>query len=66
MKIVNGLTEATGTYQRCLKNIHTEFLANEGKFLSLIKCNTTSRVEIDTDSFSNEAMQRVVHLLFFF
>ena len=37
MKITDGLSEATGIYQKCLSNIHTELLANDGKFLSLIK-----------------------------
>ena len=37
MKITDGLSEATGIYQKCLRNLHTEFLANDGKFLSLIK-----------------------------
>ena len=45
MKEVNGLSEATGIYQRRQRNIHTEFLANDRKFLSLIKCYTTSRVK---------------------
>ena len=35
--ISNGLFRATGIYQKCLSNIHTEFLANDSKFLSLIK-----------------------------
>ena len=33
----DGLCEATGIYQKCLSNVHTEFLANDGNFLSLIK-----------------------------
>ena len=37
MKISDGLSEATGIYQKCLSNIHTESLANDGNFLSLIK-----------------------------
>ena len=37
MKISNGLSKAIGIYQKCLKNIYTEFLANDGKFLSLIE-----------------------------
>ena len=36
-EITDGLSEATGIYQNCLSNILTEFLANDGKFLSLIK-----------------------------
>ena len=36
MKITDGLSEATGIYPKCLSNIHTEFLANDGNFLSLI------------------------------
>ena len=27
--ISDGLFEATGIYQKCLNNIHTEFLAND-------------------------------------
>ena len=27
--ISDGLSEATGIYQKCLSNIHTEFLAND-------------------------------------
>ena len=27
--ISDGLFEATGIYQKCLSNIHTEFLAND-------------------------------------
>ena len=27
--IYNGLSEATGIYQKCLSNIYTEFLAND-------------------------------------
>ena len=30
------ITDGTGIYQKCLTNIHPEFLANDGKFLSLI------------------------------
>ena len=59
MKEIDGLFEATGTYQRCLRNIHTEFLGNDGKFLSLIECYTISRVKTNkenTDSFRNEAI----------
>ena len=37
MKVIAGLADATGMYERCLRNIHTEFLANDGNFLSLIK-----------------------------
>ena len=37
MKITDGLSEATGIYQKCLSNIYTEFLAYDGTFLSLIK-----------------------------
>ena len=29
MKLIDGLSEATGIYQTCLRNIHTEFLAND-------------------------------------
>ena len=36
-KITDGLSEATGMYQKCLSNIHTEFLAYDGKLLSLMK-----------------------------
>ena len=35
-KITDGLPEATGIYQKWLSNIHTEFLANDGKFLPLV------------------------------
>ena len=35
--ISDGLFGVTGIYQKCLSNIHTEFLANDKKFLSLIK-----------------------------
>ena len=55
--IIDGLSEAAGIYKRCLRNIHTEFLANDGKFLSLIKYYTTSRIKINTDFFSREAIQ---------
>ena len=56
MKVINGLLKATGIYHRCLRNIHTEFLANDRKFLSLTRCNTTLRAKINTGSFSNEAI----------
>ena len=55
------LSEATGISQRCLENIHTEFLANDAKFLSPINRYTTSRVRINMDSFNREAIRRVVH-----
>ena len=35
--ISDGLFGATVIYQKCFSNIHTEFLANDWKFLSLIK-----------------------------
>ena len=31
--ISDEFSEATGIYQKCLSNIHTEFLANDWKFL---------------------------------
>ena len=36
-KVIDGLFEATDIYQRCLSNIYTEFLADDGKFLSQTK-----------------------------
>ena len=61
--ISDGLFGATGIYQKCLSNIHTEFLANDQKFLSLIKGVTPlPRVKINTNSFSNEAIRRAVNL----
>ena len=32
MNVIDRLSEATGISQRCLRNIHTEFLANDGSF----------------------------------
>ena len=61
MNVIDRLSEATGISQRCLRNIHTEFLANDGKFLSPINRYTASRVRINTDSFDREAIRRVVH-----
>ena len=29
MKVIDGLSKATGIHQRCFRKIHTEFLANE-------------------------------------
>ena len=37
VEITDGLLDATGIYQKCLSITHTDFLANDGKFLSLIK-----------------------------
>ena len=37
-----------------------------GKILSLIKSYTTSKVKINIESFSNEAIRRVVQLFVFF
>ena len=59
--VIDRLSEATGISQRWLRNIHTEFLANDGKFLSPINCYTASRVRINTDSFDREAIGKVVH-----
>ena len=56
MNIIDKLSEATGISQKCLRNIHVEFLANDGKFLSLINCYTASRVRINTDSFNREVI----------
>ena len=56
MNVIDRLSEATGISQRCLRNIHTEFLANDGKFLSPINRYTASRVRINMDSFDREAM----------
>ena len=64
MNVIDRLSEATGISQRCLRNIHTEFLANDGKFLSPINRYTASRVRINTDSFDREAIGRVVHDLY--
>ena len=61
MKVIDGLPEATGICQRCLRNIHKELLANNRNFLSSIKHYTVSRVKINTDSFNREATQWVVH-----
>ena len=61
MKVIDRLSEATGISQRCLRNIHTEFLANDGKFLSPINHYTASRVRINMNSLNREAIRRVVH-----
>ena len=50
MNVIDRLSEATGISQRCLRNIHTEFLANDGKFLLPVNRYTASRVRINTDS----------------
>ena len=65
MNVIDKLSEATGISQRCLRNIHTEFLTNDGKFLSPINRYTTSRVKINTDFFNREEIRRVVHDFYF-
>ena len=61
MNVIDWLSEATGISQRCLRSIHTEFLANDGKFISPINRYTVLRVRMNTDSFNSETIQRVVN-----
>ena len=56
LSVIDRLSETTGMSQKCLRNIHTEFLANDGKFLSPINRYTASRVRVNTNSFDREAM----------
>ena len=44
MNVIDTLSEASGISQRWLRNIHTEFVANDGRFLLPLNCYTASRV----------------------
>ena len=61
MNVIDRLCEATGMSQRCLRNIHTEFLPNDGKFLLAINHYTASIVRRNIDYFDREAILRVIH-----
>ena len=61
MNVIDRLFMATGISQRCLRNVPTEFLANDGKFLSSVNHYTASRVRINSESFYPEAIRRVEH-----
>ena len=59
-----GLFEATGIYQRCLGNTHTEFLAYDKVFITdEVLHHSTPRVKMNADFFYNEAIERVVEYL---
>ena len=59
--VIDNMSEATGISQRYRRNIHTEFLANDRKFLLPINCYTDLKIRINTNSFNRESIQRVAH-----
>ena len=60
-RIVERTAEATGVSIRSVRNIHNEYISQEGKLLTLVKQYTTSRVRVNPDSFNKEVIGRTVH-----
>lgn len=61
MAVVKRTAEATGISERCVRDIHKEYVARDSELLTPVKRYSVSRIRINPDAFDREVIRRVVH-----
>ena len=59
--VVERTASATGISIRSVRNVHKEFIAQDGTLLTPLKRYASSRVHVNPDEFDRETIRRVVH-----
>ena len=59
--VVERTASATGISIRSVRNVHKEFIAQDGTLLTPLKRYAPSRVRVNPDEFDREIIRRVVH-----
>ena len=59
--VVERRAGATGVSVRSVRRIQSEYIKNDGHFLTPVKRYALSRIRLNPDAFDREALRRLVH-----